>query len=165
MTARELQPVVREPGAGTALWHLGALMNFKARMEDTGGRCWMLEGLADHTMAVPLHAHAHEDELWYVLDGEIAFTAGSATQTLATGGTVFIPRGTPHTFRIVSATARWFGVGIDGRLDDWFFETGVPAESLTLPPPPPGPPTPEQIRAITESLERYGTETLGPPPG
>jgi len=31
-----------------------------------------------------------------------------------------------------------------------------------MPPPPSGPP---DIAAIVASLQRYGTETLGPPPG
>lgn len=45
----------------------------------------------------------------------------------------------------------------------WFFETGMPAGALTL--PPPAVPTDQaDIAAIVASLEAYGTETLGPPP-
>jgi mannose-6-phosphate isomerase-like protein (cupin superfamily) len=149
-------------GQGRPLWHLGALMNFKALTAETDGRFWAVEGLADKQMAVPLHAHAHEDEVWYVLEGEIAFTVGDQTQVAGSGTFIYVPRGTPHTFQIKSETARWFGLGISGHLDQWFFETGVPAPSLTLPPPPTAPP---DIAAIVASLEAYGTETLGPPPG
>jgi mannose-6-phosphate isomerase-like protein (cupin superfamily) len=147
---------------GRPLWHLGALLNFKALGSETEGRLWALEGLADHHMSVPLHVHSREDELWYILEGEIRFTIADET-VIGTPGTVaYIPKGVPHTFQIVSETARWFGVGVPAGLDQWFFETGEPAKSLTLPPPPSSPP---DVEALVQSLRQYGTETLGPPPG
>jgi len=69
----------------------------------------------------------------------------------------------PHTFQVSSETARWFGIGLSGHLDQWFFETGEPAKSLTLPPVS-QPPTEAAIQAIVASLKTYGTDTLGPPP-
>ncbi len=153
--------VVVGDGEGRALWHLGALLVFKALGAETDGRLWALEGLADRHMAVPLHAHSREDELWYVIEGEIAFITGDETRIGGPGTVVYIPRNVPHTFQIRSATARWFGVGTPAGLDQWFFETGEPAGALTLPPPPAGPP---DVDAIVASLRAYGTETLGPPP-
>jgi mannose-6-phosphate isomerase-like protein (cupin superfamily) len=153
--------LVVEQSQGRALWHLGALLVFKALGAETNGQLWALEGLADRNMAVPLHAHTHEDELWYVIEGEIAFYTGDEVRVGGPGTVVYIPRNVPHTFQIRSATARWFGVGTPAGLDEWFFETGEPAEALTLPPPPAGPP---DVEAIVASLRAYGTETLGPPP-
>ena len=146
---------------GRALWHLGALLTFKALGEETGEQFWALEGMADKNMAVPLHSHSREDEIWYVLEGEIVFTVGDRKIEAGPGSFAYIPRNTPHTFQVKSDTARWFGIGTPAGLDRWFFETGVPAESLTLPPPPDGPP---DVAAIVASLMAYGTETLGPPP-
>jgi mannose-6-phosphate isomerase-like protein (cupin superfamily) len=159
-----INPIVLQNQQGRALWHFGALMNFKALTEETGGQYWAVEGLADKNMAVPLHSHTHEDEVWFVLEGEIAFTLGEETKIVGPGSFVYVPRNTPHTFQVRSGTARWFGFGLGGNLDQWFFETGEPAGSLTLPPPPPGPPTEAAIQAITASLNAYGTDTLGPPP-
>jgi mannose-6-phosphate isomerase-like protein (cupin superfamily) len=147
---------------GRALWHLGALLVFKALGAETNGQSWALEGLADRQMAVPLHAHSREDEIWYVLDGEIRFIIGDESRVGGPGSFVYIPRNVPHTFQVISETARWFGVGTPAGLDEWFFATGVPAQALTLPPAPDGPP---DIDAIVTSLRAYGTETLGPPPG
>ena len=158
---QQSKPSNLEPQQGRALWHLNALLTFKALGAETAGQFWALEGLADQHMAVPLHAHSREDEVWYVLEGEIAFTIGDETRIGGPGSFVYIPRHVPHTFQIRSKTARWFGIGLPAGLDEWFFETGEPAQALTLPPPPAGPP---DVDAIVASLKRYGTETLGPPP-
>jgi mannose-6-phosphate isomerase-like protein (cupin superfamily) len=154
--------VVVGKGEGRALWHLGALLQFKALGGETGGQFWALEGYADQHLAVPLHAHTHEDEVWYVLEGSIRFTVGSETMDAGAGTFAYIPRGVAHTFQVMSDTARWFGIGTPAGLDDWFFETGEPAAALTLPPPPQAPPN---VEAIVASLKAYGTDTLGPPPG
>jgi mannose-6-phosphate isomerase-like protein (cupin superfamily) len=159
-----VNPFILQKGQGRPLWHFGALMNFKALTEETGGQYWAVEGFADQHMAVPLHSHTREDEVWYVLEGEIAFILGDETVIGGPGTFVYIPRNTPHTFQVRSGTARWFGFGISGNLDQWFFETGEPAQSLTLPPPPPRPPSEAVIEAINASLKAYGTDTLGPPP-
>ena len=147
---------------GRSLWHLGALLTFKALGAETDGRFWALEGLADKNMAVPLHIHTHEDEVWYVLEGEIHFTVGDEVRVAGPGTFAFIPKGVAHTFQIRSDTARWFGFGTPAGLDQWFFETGEPAGALTLPPPPDSPP---DVAMIVASLQAYGTETVGPPPG
>lgn len=157
-------PVIQAAGQGRALWHFGALLQFKALMSETDGQFWALEGLADRHMAVPLHAHSREDELWYVLEGQISFTVGDQITHAGPGSFAYIPRGVPHTFQITSERARWFGVGVGGALDQWFFETGTPAASLTIPPAPAAPPDEAAIAAIVASLQAYGTETLGPPP-
>jgi mannose-6-phosphate isomerase-like protein (cupin superfamily) len=157
--------IIQPAQQGRALWHLGALMTFKALTSETDGKFWALEGFADKHMAVPLHVHTHEDEMWFVLEGEIAFTLGDETRIGRPGTFVYIPRGVAHTFQIKSETARWFGVGIDGTLDQWFFETGEPAQARTLPPPSAAPPDERAISAIVASLKAYGTDTLGPPPG
>lgn len=157
----QTQPLTLDAGQGRALWHFGALIVFKAIGAETGGSYWALEGFADAQMAVPLHAHSREEEIWYVLDGEITFTIGDEVRTVGAGAFAYIPRNTPHTFQIRSGTAHWFGFGVPAGLDQWFFETGEPAEALTLPPPPEGPP---DVAAIVASLQAYGTETLGPPP-
>lgn len=161
MLTTQQPPLLVEATGGRALWHLGALLVFKALGSETNGQFWALEGLADRQMAVPLHSHAHEDEIWYVLEGEIRFFIGETPQMAGPGAMVYIPRGVPHTFQILSNTARWFGIGTPAGLDDWFFETGEPAGARTLPPPPLSAP---DIGAIVASLQRYGTETLGPPP-
>jgi quercetin dioxygenase-like cupin family protein len=159
---KRLDAITLDKQQGRALWHLGALLTFKALGEETNNQFWALEGLADKHMAVPLHAHSREEEIWYVIEGEIKFYVGDEIRIGTAGSFVYIPRHVPHTFQVLSETARWFGIGTPAGLDLWFFETGEPAQALTLPPPASGPP---DVAAIVASLLAYGTDTLGPPPG
>jgi mannose-6-phosphate isomerase-like protein (cupin superfamily) len=149
------------PQEGRALWHLDALLVFKALGEETNGQFWAFEGLADRRMAVPLHVHSRDDEFWYVLEGEILFVLGDRSFVGGVGTFVYIPRNMAHSFRVVSEEARWLGVGTPAGFDQFFFETGMPAQSLELPPIST---TEPDIAALVSTLQRYGTETLGPPP-
>lgn len=46
----------------------------------------------------PLHIHKNQDEIFYVAQGEFLIQLGDLVQKVSTGDTVFIPRGTPHTY-------------------------------------------------------------------
>ena len=163
MNTAAIAPIITRADEGRALWHLGALLNFKALGSETGGRFWAAEGLADSNMGVPLNIHEVEDEAWYVLEGTIEFYVGKQMTIGGPGSFVYIPHGVPHSFKVRTGTARWFGIGTPAILDGFFFETGVPAESLNLPPAPP-PPSEEDIAVLTASLLSHGTVTIGPPP-
>src|SRR3712207_8793344 len=93
-------PVVQAPGEGTGIWHIDTLKTFKALSEDTGGRLVAWEELLPHRSSPPLHAHADEDEAWFVLDGELTFRVGDDTLVAPAGSFVWAPRAVPHTFRV-----------------------------------------------------------------
>src|SRR5690348_7889149 len=46
----------------------------------------------------PLHLHRGSDETFLVLEGVLLLHADGRTHTIPAGGSVFVPRGTPHTF-------------------------------------------------------------------
>src|SRR5437764_1412534 len=90
------------PGEGTAIWHLGALLMFKATSDATEGRMWAKELLAPRGMAVPKHVHTREDEAFYVLEGELSMHIGADVISARAGSFVWGPRTVPHAFRIES---------------------------------------------------------------
>ena len=54
-----------------------------------------------------LHVHEHEDEVFYVLEGEHVFQVGDREFRAGPGGLVFAPRGVPHAQRrMVPRTGR-----------------------------------------------------------
>ncbi|MGG7643288.1 cupin domain-containing protein [Rhodovulum sp. YNF3179] len=44
----------------------------------------------------PPHTHAHEDEVYYILEGEVTFMLGDRVETAPAGSTVILPRGILH---------------------------------------------------------------------
>jgi len=46
----------------------------------------------------PLHIHKYQDEVFFVAQGEFLVQVGKDVHVVKTGDTVFIPRGTPHTY-------------------------------------------------------------------
>lgn len=52
---------------------------------------------------VPMHIHANDAELFYVLDGEIIVSGPGGETVAAKNACVRLPRGLPHAFRNASA--------------------------------------------------------------
>lgn len=48
----------------------------------------------------PDHIHATEDEIFYVLSGELTFRCGGATFDVGDGGFVYLPQGIEHGYTI-----------------------------------------------------------------
>ena len=64
----------------------------------------------------PPHVHRAFDEAWYVLEGEVTFTAAGETIEARRGSYLFVPRRVPHTFEVKGRrTARWVGIFSPGR--------------------------------------------------
>jgi quercetin dioxygenase-like cupin family protein len=99
---RDPSAVIVGPGEGTVIrGPVGGPLTFKARGEQTGGRLTALENLIPPGEGPPLHRHAHEDETWQVLEGELRFRLGDDISRAPAGTFVFVPRGVPHCFQNV----------------------------------------------------------------
>ena len=148
------------PGQDEALWFNGGLAVLRATGDQTEGRYAVLELLAPKGFASPLHIHRKEDELFFVLSGEVRVQHGEAVIEAVAGSVVYGPRDVAHAFHVDSAEARlllFFGpAGAEG----FFREGGKPARSLGLPP------ADEQFldkQALKEVASRYDQEFVGPP--
>lgn len=159
MTALDPTGLVVPPGQGTGTWHLDALWNWKIPASITGGAFSLAEQLLPLGSAPPIHRHAHEDEAWIVLEGEVAFFLDGEEHLASAGTYVFGPRGREHTFLVRSSTARMATLLLPGVCEEFFRATGHPATALTLPPP-----TQPDMAALLEGMARFGIEMVGPPP-
>jgi quercetin dioxygenase-like cupin family protein len=153
MTVTPARGYVLAPNEGPALWHLGSLVQFKATGAETDGQFWLLEGTARRGGGPPLHVHDNEDELFYVLEGELMVTLGDEQRVVGPGGVAYGPRSIPHTFKIVSDEARWLSFTTPAGFERFFFQSGEPAPSLTIPPPMTAPP---DMEALAAALAPYG---------
>ena len=92
------------PGEGRVLQVLGEAITVKIGGEQTGGRYAVIEEVSPVDSGPPLHLHRHEDEIFYVVEGEIEFQRGDQRFRAKAGSTAFLPKDVPHTFRNVGTT-------------------------------------------------------------
>lgn len=160
-----VKPYILGDDDGTPIWSFGVLMNIKATGDDTGGEFALVDHLADPGVESPYHVHHDEEELFYVLEGEIECVYGEdgAERVRAgPGDTVYLPRDVPHGFRVVGDDAcRMLVLVSPAGVEELWLEAGEPAPELETPPPPEEPP---DLDALAPLAERYGIEFLGPTP-
>ena len=69
---------------------------------DPMGRVALLERVERRGEEPPRHLHTREDEIVYVLAGELTYYVDEKTQTATAGTWVFLPRGMEQTFTVES---------------------------------------------------------------
>jgi quercetin dioxygenase-like cupin family protein len=106
-------------------WH-GARVTIKASSDETFGQLGVMDSLYPPGLSVPAHVHAGEDEMFYVLDGEVHGFCDDDTWTATPGCFVFVPRDRPHGFVVVGdAPARALVIVGPARLDGQVAATGI----------------------------------------
>ena len=70
-----------------------------------------------------MHIHTREDEMFYLLDGQVSITVDGATTEATSGYFVHIPRGVPHGYRNVgNQAAKMLAVFTPAGMEGWFEE-------------------------------------------
>jgi quercetin dioxygenase-like cupin family protein len=98
--------------------------------------------------AIPVHRHAHEDELIFIHQGQGVVTLGDRETPVTAGAMLYGPRGLWHGVRNTgAATLIWCAIFSPAGFEQYFKETG------TAPGATAAPPTPEQLAA---AAKKYG---------
>ena len=142
-----------------SVWYNGSLMTFLATGEETHGQFALIEAVARRGNVPPPHIHHREDEIFYVLEGEIVVSVGNRTIKGTPGTMVFLPRDVRHSFTIESDQSRMLILLTPGGLEKWFKEFSVPAPAMTL--PPADEPAYGEVQRMLEAAPRYGIEFVG----
>jgi quercetin dioxygenase-like cupin family protein len=99
-----VEPRVRRPYALKAGegWTYSFGIEFTVKAGELGGgpRLAFVEFTTREGEEPPDHTHATEDEIFYVLEGELAVRCGDETFHVAAGGFIFLPCGIEHGYRI-----------------------------------------------------------------
>jgi quercetin dioxygenase-like cupin family protein len=156
------QPTLRTAAGGRTIAIVGDVYSFLATGADTDGKYALFEAIVSPGGGPPPHVHSREEEGFYVLEGEIAFTVNGARVVAPAGTFANMPVGTPHSFRNEgSRPARMLISMAPAGLEKMFFEIGVPLpEGSTTALPP----TKEEIEKLLSVAPRYGVEILPPKP-
>ena len=107
-----------------------------------------------HDFGPPLHIHHDAAEAFYVLEGEYLMFIEETQAVCPPGTFVYVPRGIPHTFKVISTgPGRKLNLFAPAAMVGFFEELAV-AEAA-------GTPTPELLDAIAA---RNAMEVVGPVP-
>jgi quercetin dioxygenase-like cupin family protein len=147
-----------EPCDGEAIWLQGGLCLIKASGEQTGKQFALSEQLMPRGMSTPIHVQPDEDEVFYVLEGELTFFLEGELLPGPAGTLVCIPQGSAHGFRVESGTARFLVLNTPAGHERWFRAAGEPAGSRTLPDRPP------DLERADAASRAFGYTVVGPFP-
>jgi quercetin dioxygenase-like cupin family protein len=152
-------PVVRAEGEGERLWFYGGgIFTVKATAAETGGSLFIFEDTMTQGKVTPLHLHPEEEEVVYVLEGELLLHIDGVEHAVGAGGLCVAPRGVPHAFLVRSAESRALFVLSPGRAEAFYRGASEPATDTTDP-------AAVDFDKLRLSAERnVGIEILGPPP-
>lgn len=115
----EQRAIVVRPGEGKRVGNV----EFLARSDDTPRFNLAVITIRPHGEGPGLHAHADEDDSFYMLEGELVFTVDGEELVAGPGTFVLVPPGIPHSFRNrTDRSARFVNVhapaGFDRRLEE-----------------------------------------------
>jgi quercetin dioxygenase-like cupin family protein len=101
----------------------------------TAGRYCLIDMIVPDGGGPPPHRHDFE-EMFTLLEGELAFTFRGETKTVRAGSTVNIPANAPHVFKNTSgSTARILCMCTPAGQEEFFVAVGDPLASRISPPP------------------------------
>jgi quercetin dioxygenase-like cupin family protein len=120
-------------GEGTAFGFHGSAAVIKVPGALTQGQLCVIESTYPAGLSVGEHVHAGEDEMFYVLAGQLSVFCGGDRWTAGPGSFVFVPRDQPHGFTVTGAeVARALVITGPPRLDQQIADRGEPVPtSLT----------------------------------
>jgi quercetin dioxygenase-like cupin family protein len=100
MSETSAVPIVRRPDEGGPVPNpIADDMTIKLTDGETGGALSMFESTTGPGAGPPMHVHANEDEVLYVVEGTIRFKLGDEIRETPAGGFAFIPRGLHHAWQ------------------------------------------------------------------
>lgn len=145
-----------------AYYATGNLYTFLATGEETGGAFSLFDFLVPSQSGALPHIHSQEDEVFYVLEGEMTFQLGSSTgiQTIVAppGTLVFLPKGRPHGWQNSGTMpAKMLSLVIPSEFEGFFIDQNQPVINESDPIPPPL--SPELLAPIAQE---YGVRPASP---
>ena len=143
--------------AGVTKWVFGDTYTVKLTSQLTNGSLGLVEASVPSASGPVAHTHAHEDEIFYLISGELEFLSGEQTFTASAGDVVFIPRTVRHRFRNVGPhSAKMLFMYTPGGPENILIEGGDE--------PQPGHRAelwgPDRLPKLADLMVKYGIEAL-----
>lgn len=145
--------VFRSPQEGNRIALGPNEIDVRLAAADTGGVFSLCEYvIAGEGPSPPIHVHERTDETFHVLEGRLLVHVEHEDVHLDPGATLFVRRGSKHTFANPSSDpVRFLILYTPGGFEGYFVEMGAFLTTL-----PPGPPDMDAVQAKAKELgERY----------
>jgi len=122
---------------------------FKVLARETNGSLFVIEHQNLIKGGPPVHFHLHQDEWFYVMEGEVVFQVGDQRRALRSGESILGPRMIPHGFSAVGEKPGRMLIAFTpaGKMEDFFRAIAIPN----------GPAMDAEI------FHRYDMQYVGPP--
>jgi quercetin dioxygenase-like cupin family protein len=119
--------IIRAEGEGERRWFFGGgVHTWKVRAHESNGAFLLFEDSMTGGKATPLHTHPDSDETAVVLEGEILMHVDGANHHVGAGGVAVAPRGVPHAFLVLSATAKILFLHTPGCCETFYWGASEP---------------------------------------
>jgi quercetin dioxygenase-like cupin family protein len=123
----------RSPALENSTWYKGILASRLAAGSDTKGAFDLIESKMRKGTEPPPHVHDREDELFYILTGEIKVFADGKVFTVSAGESVFLPRKASHAYLIQSAEVHLLALMTPGGFFNAISKMNAPARAMEIP--------------------------------
>ncbi len=139
-------------GADSIEW-MGTVYRTLLSADQTGGAIGIFESVSGPGGGPPRHVHEAEDETFVVMSGQLEVWIDGHSRICGPDEAAFVPRGTPHAFRVVGAEpSRHLTIVTPGGFER-FFDVMVD-RGLAIP---------QDMPAITAVAQTFHLRFTGPP--
>ena len=150
------EPFAVHTGEGDAYWFDRSLWIVLTSPERTGSMHAAFDVTVKAGAGAAPHAHAKQDEVFFVLEGRATFTVEveGNRQRIETGpgDLVHVPQGVTHSFDVPDdAPVRFLNYYAPGGFEPFIANVGTPAERRELPPDELANPDPNEMRRWAEA--------------
>lgn len=127
-----------DPAKGVDYWVWGDRYSFKTTARESNGAHALFEMTVNPGSGTPPHIHHAEDEMFYVLDGELSLWCVNEKILALPGTFVAIPKGTVHRWANESQrTACCLVFLVPGGFDEFLMKIGIPVTDQNIRSSPP----------------------------
>jgi mannose-6-phosphate isomerase-like protein (cupin superfamily) len=120
--------------------------------EQTDGTYTLWRAIIEEGHGPPRHVHHAEDELFYLLSGQLLAECAGKQVTVDAGGCLLLPRNLPHAFVVTNGPADIIHVANPSGFEKFMAEVGPMPESGEL-----------DMDHLLAVCSRYHIDILGPP--
>ena len=148
--------------AGEVFWFGNTLILIKTSSRAGQDGLCVIEHWMPYGDSPPMHVHRNEDELFFILEGEVRFIVDGQEKVGRVGDSLLAPKGLPHSYCVESRDgARMLTVTRGADFENMLRLSSRPSQRFEL--PTRSAPTPAVIDALVATCAANGIDIVGTP--